>query len=266
MKSTPPPFASSQTLLRGLSIVEAVAAGARDVAALSARLGITRSTTHRLATALVEQRYLNFVTREGYSLGPKLLELGFQAQQELHLPRVAHPHLKRLAEACEDTIHLGVLDGVCVLYLDKVPGRRRIEISTRVGERHPVWSTGLGKALILDFEEASWRNFYRAGEARGPRRIRSMNQWIGQMRSYAKTGVAFELEENEPQIGCVAAPVRDATGATVAALGVSSAVAYLAGGRMERLAGDVSKVADAISEALGWAGRPTSPFEAGSDR
>lgn len=139
----------SQTLLRGLDILEAVAAGATDLAALSSALGTTRSTTHRLASALVERRYLNFVPREGYSLGPKLLELGFRAQSALPIAQVARPYLQRLSEACEDTIHLGVLDGRWALYLDKIPGRRRIEISSRVGERHPVWSTGLGKALIL---------------------------------------------------------------------------------------------------------------------
>ncbi len=64
----PPP--GSQTLLRGLAILEAVAGGARDLAGLSAALGTTRSTTHRLAAALVEQRYLTFAPREGYGLGP----------------------------------------------------------------------------------------------------------------------------------------------------------------------------------------------------
>src|SRR4051794_33871619 len=247
--------ASSQTLLRGLSIVEAVATGARDVASLSAALGITRSTTHRLATALVERRYLNFVPREGYSLGPKLLELGFRAQQKMPLPRVARPYLERLSESCEDTIHLGILDGAWALYLDKIPGRRRIEISSRVGERHPVWSTGLGKALILDLDEARWREFYEVGEARGAHRSRSVDEWLKRMRVYAGRGVTFDLEENEPQVYCIAAPIRDASGATVAAFSVSSTAPYMTKHRMNRLASEVQNVAHAISRALGWSGR-----------
>jgi DNA-binding IclR family transcriptional regulator len=253
-------------LLRGLNIVEAVAAGARDIAALSATLGTTRSTTHRLATALVDRRYLNFAARTGYSLGPKLLELGFRAQQDLFLPRVARPYLERLAAVCEDTIHLGVLDGAWALYLDKIPGRRRLEISSRVGERHPVWSTGLGKALILDLEEARWRDFYQVGEAHGPQRSQGLDEWLARMRTYARRGVTFDQEENEPQVCCVAAPIRDASGATVAAFSVSSTVAYMSDARMERLAGQVQNVADEISQALGWAGRPTSPFGVESGR
>jgi DNA-binding IclR family transcriptional regulator len=244
----------SQTLQRGLDILDAVAGGAIDLGALSATLGTTRSTTHRLAAALVERRYLNFVPREGYSLGPKLLELGFRAQQAMAVPRVARPYLERLSEACEDTIHLGVLEGVWALYLDKIPGRRRIEISSRVGERHPVWSTGLGKALILDMDEARWRSFYEVGEARGAHREREVGAWLTRMRVYARRGVAFDLEENEPQVRCVAAPIRDASGGTVAAFSVSSTAQYMDEARMEQLVDDVQEVAHVISRALGWPG------------
>jgi len=249
--SAPP---GAQTLLHGLDVIDAVAAGATDLGALCAALGTTRSTTHRLASALVERRYLKFVPREGYSLGPKLLELGFRAQRATAVPTVARPYLERLSEACEDTIHLGVLDGDWALYLDKIPGRRRVEISSRVGERHPVWSTGLGKALILDMDETQWRRFYGVGEARGARRERELEAWLKRMRSYARRGVAFDLEENEPHVRCVAAPIRDGSGATVAAFSVSSTVQYMSEGRMERLVGDVKQVAEAISCALGWPG------------
>lgn len=234
--------------------MEAVAQGATDLASLSAALGTTRSTTHRLAGSLVERRYLNFVPREGYSLGPKLLELGFRAQQAMEVPRVARPFLERFSEDCQDTIHLGVLDGVWALYLDKIPGRRRVEISSRVGERHPIWSTGLGKALILDMDEARWRGFYEVGEARGACRERELDAWLVRMRTYAHCGVAFDLEENEPQVRCVAAPIRGASGGIIAAFSTSSTAQYMDEGRMERLVIDVKDVAQAISKALGWPG------------
>lgn len=243
----------SQTLLRGLAILEAVAGGARDLPALSAALGTTRSTTHRLAAALVERRYLTFAPREGYGLGPKLLELGFRAQQAAPVTRVARPHLERLSAECGDTIHLGVLEGDWALYLDKLPGRRRIEISSRVGERQPVWSTGLGKALILDLDEARWRHFYRLGEARGGHSP-DLATWLDRMRTYAARGIAYDREENEPEVRCVAGPIRDAGGAIVAAFSVTSTVQYMDEARMEALSGTVREVAAAISRDLGWAG------------
>jgi len=246
----------AQTLMRGLDVLQAVASGATDLAALAAALGTARSTTHRLASALVERRYLNFVPREGYSLGPKLLELGFRAQQDLPVVRVARPHLVQLAEACEDTVHLGILDGDRALYLDKIPGRRRIEISSRVGERHPISTTGLGKALILDMGEARWLEFHDRGErtAEGTDEA-ARDAWLDRMRAYARRGIAFDLEENEARIRCVAGPIRDATGAIVAAFSVSSAAQYMSDARMDELVDTVRDVADTISRAMGWAGR-----------
>src|ERR1700722_12326795 len=128
-------LSGSQTLVRGLEVLEAVAAGTTNLVALAETLGLNRSTAHRLAATLVEYRYLSFVPRVGYALGPKLLELGYQARQQTSLTRLAREHLNALAAATGDIVHLGVVEGMRALYLDKIPGSRRIEISSRVGER-----------------------------------------------------------------------------------------------------------------------------------
>ncbi len=243
----------SQTLLRGLDVIEAVVDGPVSLDKLAARLGLTRSTAHRLATALVERRYLGFVPRLGYQLGPKLLELGFHAQRQTDLLQRAQPHLEVLAAESEDTVHLGVLDHERALYLAKIPGRRRVEISSRVGERHPLTSTGLGKALLLDDKAEHWRTLFDQDQASGspPARYES---WLAQMRGYVKSGRTFDLEENEDLIRCVAAPIRDAGGRIVAALSVSSAAQYMSDERMEALSHDVLGTAAAISGELGWYG------------
>jgi DNA-binding IclR family transcriptional regulator len=243
----------SQTLFRGLDVIELVAEGPITLSDLADRLGLTRSTTHRLASALADRRYLTFVPRSGYSLGPKLLELGFRVRDELDLPRVAGAQLERLALLTEDTVHLGVLDRGQVLYLDKIAGKRRINISSRVGELQPVSSTGLGKALILDHDEESWGNFFRA-ENGGQRTPNTLQEWLTRMRNYAQSGYAFDLEENEDQVRCVAAPVRDVAGNITAAISVSSAAQYMNDQRMQALTKDVVETARRISEELGWTG------------
>jgi DNA-binding IclR family transcriptional regulator len=253
----------SQTLFRGLDVIELVAEGPITLGDLADRLGLTRSTTHRLASALADRRYLTFVPRSGYSLGPKLLQLGFRVRDELDLPRVAGPQLERLALITEDTVHLGVLDRGRVLYLDKIAGKRRINISSRVGELQPVSSTGLGKALILDHDEESWANFFRS-ENSGQRTPNALQEWLVRMRNYAQAGYAFDLEENEDQVRCVAAPVRDVAGNITAAISVSSAAQYMNDQRMQDLTKDVVETARRISEDLGWTGTPTSAVASGS--
>lgn len=238
----------SQTLLRGLDVIDAVREQPLTLAQLTERLGLNRSTVHRLASALVERGYLRLLPRGGYMLGPKLLELGYAAGQQLDLPRVARAELEALAEETGDTVHLGVFDGDEALYLDKVPGRRRVEIGSRVGDRHSLLSTGLGKALLLDETPEQWRARFGRGQ------LASFPAWAEAMRGYAVAGCALDLEENEDRIRCVAAPVRDASGRIIAAISVSSAAQYMDDARMAELSKRVPQTADAISRALGWSG------------
>jgi DNA-binding IclR family transcriptional regulator len=250
-------LAGTQTLLRGLAVLEAAAGGAHDLRAFAAALGTTRSTTHRLVSSLVQARYLRQVGN-AYLLGPKLIELGTIALEQMPLTKVAHPHLERLAQATQDTIHLGVRDGDDVLYIDKIPGQRGLEMRSRVGHRMPLASTGIGKALMLDLDTPQWRTLFDAAR----RTLASLSfkpdlqptatVFLERMVRYAAGGYTFDLEENEASIRCVAAPVRDASGTIVAALSVASTLPYMPDERMQALIAVVQGEARAISEEIGW--------------
>lgn len=242
----------SQTLLRGLDMLDQVIDGPVPLAELSARMGLTRSTTHRLANALIDRGFLTFLPRQGYQLGPKLLHLGFLAQAQVDVVHTARPYIEALALKSEDTVHLGRMDEDRALYLDKIPGRRRVEISSRVGDRQPLTCTGLGKALLLDAGPTDWEHAFRREQSG-----QDYETWQERMRGYVAAGRAFDLEENEDQIRCVAAPIRDASGAIVAAISVSSAAQYMDDSRMQTLSDDVRDTARAISAKLGWHEDPT---------
>ncbi len=245
-------LAGTQTLARGLEVIDAVADGATSLAELATVIGLTRSTTHRLAATLVERRYLSFVRNDGYALGPKLLELGYITGRRMDLPRVAREYLETLSASTSDTVHLGILDGERALYLDKIQGSRRVEISSRIGERQPLRSTGLGKALILDADEKQWREYYDHEARLGNGYNVSLEDWLSRMRDYARRGYAFDLEENEDRIRCVAAPIRGVAGSIVGALSVSSVAQYMDDMRMRGLSFEVKAAADSISAALGF--------------
>jgi len=256
MAAKSPP--GSQTLLRGLDVLDAVVDGPIALADLAAKLGLTRSTTHRLANALIDRRYLTFVPRLGYQFGPKLLELGFLAQRQADVVQIARPHIEDLAVATEDTVHLGILDGERALYLDKIPGRRRVEISSRVGDRQPLTATGLGKALLLDDAPTRWHSLFDGDRIAGAPEA-DYAVWTERMNGYVVAGRAYDLEENQDQIRCVAAPIRDASGRIVAAISVSSAAQYMADDRMESLTAQVCATATAISRDLGWTDETPRP-------
>jgi len=247
--------AGAQALFRGLAVVDAVARGACSLADIGAAIGCTRSTTHRLIAALVQADYLRALGSGsgGYQLGPRLIELGYKARAQMPLSRLAHPHLARLAQATQDTVHLGVRDGSDVLYIDKLAGSRGLEMRSRIGVRMPLALTGIGKALMLNLPESEWQALHEHGrQLRAGSTMMSWAEFRDRLRDYANGGFSLDLEENELGIRCVAAPIRDAGGQIVAALSVASAVPYMPEARLHDLRPDVIACAQAISAELGW--------------
>ena len=241
---------SSQTLIRGLDIIESVAAGIGDLGEIAQHTGMTYSTVHRIVLALARRNYLKRDPQRGYRLGRKLLELGFHAYSEVELTRIARPMLQALADKTSDTVHLATVDHGLVIYLDKISSRRAIEISSRIGGSKPLISTGVGKALLLDAGEQEWEAIYE--QQRHLLRLPvSKSAWIKLMRGYAQAGYAYDTGEDEPSIRCVAAPIRDGSRKTVAAISVSSTLEYMDEKRMKALAPVVCETARRISAELG---------------
>jgi DNA-binding IclR family transcriptional regulator len=119
-------------------------------------------------------------------------------------------------------------------------------------------STGIGKAMMLDLEANSWKKLLEASHKALERKSfrpdgrPDIETFLQRMTRYSQGGFTFDLEENEASIRCVAAPVRDASGAIVAALSVASTIPYMPHERMEELIPVIQREARAISEELGW--------------
>jgi DNA-binding IclR family transcriptional regulator len=248
----------TQTLLRGLGVVQAVAQGARDLKEIARRIGTTRSTTHRLVSCLVEERYLRVLPQVGYLLGPRLIELGFQAREEVPLAILAKPYLDELSQLTGDTVHLAVRDGDEVLYLHKNPGRNGPEMRSRVGHRMPLARTGIGKALLLGSPESEWQRLYLSSlpqSAPNPlwpsHEEQSWEQVRVRMLEYVEGDYAFDLEDNEPSIRCVAAPVRDAGKQIIAGISIASTVPYMPLEKMAELVPLIKQMAARLSAELG---------------
>lgn len=242
----------SQTLMRGLDIIEAVSEGVNDIAELAATTGMTYSTAHRILSALQARHYITRDPVRGFRLGRKLLELGYRAYSQIDLVRLAHPLLEKLAKDTSDTVHLGYAEQDHVIYLDKLSSRRAVEISSRIGGSKPLISTGIGKALLLDADEDTWRHLYERN-AHLLRESGTLHHWIHTMRHYASKGCAYDLGEDERSIRCVAAPIRDSSGHIIAAISVSSTLEHMSSARMEQLEAAVQDSARQISAELGAA-------------
>jgi DNA-binding IclR family transcriptional regulator len=174
--------------------------GRLTLAQIVRRTGLPRSSAHRMLERLVQLRWLRRSGRD-YELGMRLVELGSLAVHQDRLVRAAAPLLGELHRATGLVVHLAILDGPDVVYLEKIGDRA---IPTRVGGRQPAHCTAVGKA-ILAYSDAEVDLRVRKTKYS----ISTSSQLAAELAKVRAHGVAFEREESTLGFGCVAAPIGD---------------------------------------------------------
>lgn len=218
-----------RALARGLAILTSftLTHPEQSLTAISTRLGLAKGTAVRLLTVLEEAGFVERAASERYRLGVRVFELGSIYEQTFSIEQAARPALEQLARDCQQTANLGILDGGQVVHIAVVPPQRPIHYAGQLGVRELVHCTGLGKALIADLpREAIEAIVAEHGlPSRTPKTITTIDMLQDRLAVVRERGYAMDDEESFPGLSCIAAPVRDATGATVAALSVSGATA-----------------------------------------
>lgn len=188
--------------------------GRLTLAQIVRRTGLPRSSAHRMLERLVNLRWLR---RDGfdYELGVRLVELGNLALQQDRINRAAIPLLRDLHRATGLVVHLAVLDGPDVVYLEKIGDEVVAAIPTRVGGRQPAQCTAVGKA-ILAYNDSSAVDL---ANRRTRYSVATTAQLVAELDRVRAHGVATEREESLRGIGCVAAPIGP-MGEAVAAVSV----------------------------------------------
>jgi DNA-binding IclR family transcriptional regulator len=189
--------------------------GRLTLAQIVRRTGLPRSSAHRMLERLVQLRWLRRSGRD-YELGMRLVELGSLAVYQDRLVRAASPLLGELHCATGLVVHLAVLDGPDVVYLEKVGDQRTGALPTRVGARQPAHCTAVGKAILAYSNDDTAVDL----QARKTKySIASSSQLAVELAKVRAHGIAFEREESLPGFGCVAAPI-GSVGEAVAAVSV----------------------------------------------
>jgi DNA-binding IclR family transcriptional regulator len=196
--------------------------GRLTLAQLVRRTGLPRSSAHRMLERLVALRWLRRNGRD-YELGMRLVELGSLAVHQDRLHRAATPLLHELHRATGLVVHLAVLDGSDVVYLEKIGNRMVAAIPTRVGGRQPAQCTAVGKAMLAYSERAQSVDFSARRTRYSVGTPAQLLQELDKVRSH---GVAFDREESLVGFGCVAAPIGD-MGDAVAAVSVCGPMSHV---------------------------------------
>jgi len=226
------------------------------VSDLSRRLGLAQSTVSRLITTMEK---LGFIERDPLTglvrPGLQLVTLAGVALNQMDVQRQAQAELQAVATELGLAANLAILRGDQIFYLATAEGPKAPKLFTMIGKRNPVHCTAIGKALVANLPEPEreallGRITYPAftpHTAASPDQLRPM---LDRVRA---TGYATEREELALGRACIAAPIRDASGAVVAAASISGPLSALALDEREpELVSRVIEMTDRISRKLGW--------------
>ena len=225
------------------------------VTELSRRLGIGKSTTHRLVATLAAERLLEQDPMTGrYRLGLALYELGTTVTEHVDLHQAALPVLTTLRHSTGEMVHVAVLDGLEVVYVERLESHHMLPIFRRIGHRLQAHWTSSGKVLLaaLPRDELNRRLDGVRLQARTPRTITDVDVLVAELDRVAGRGWASNIDEGEQGITSVGAPLYGADGRVIAAVSVVGASARIRGETMRRYTGQVVEAGWVISRRLGY--------------
>lgn len=224
------------------------------ISALAQRLGLAKSTVHRLASTLIGADMLEQNPETGrYRLGLALLELGALVRRNMDVSNEAKPYLRLLRETTGETVHLAILDHASVFYVTKLESKQAIRMSSEVGARAPVHCTGDGKALLAFQPEDFVDEVIGYGlPERTPHTITDAKALRRDLAAIRARGYAIDNEESELGLRSVAATIRSESGAVIASLSIAGPAHRISRKTLVSHAREVVKAADAISQRLGY--------------
>lgn len=239
-----------------LRVLEAFSAKEPElgISELSRKLGFSKSAVFRLVITLEARGFLSQdPVTEKYRLGLKALYLGGLVLKQLDLVKVAHPYLKELVENSMEVAHLVVLEGSEAVFIEKVESQRPMRMGSYVGARMPSYCTATGKMLLAHLTDNELEKYLRETNfARfTDNTITDPEILKRHLMSIREQGYAFDQEESEEGLFCIAAPVKDNSGRVIAAVSISGPAGRVEK-RREEFRGLVINAAKNISRSLGW--------------
>jgi DNA-binding IclR family transcriptional regulator len=224
------------------------------ISALATKLGLAKSTVHRLATTLVEYDILEQNRESGkYRLGLALFELGTLVRRKMDAASGSQEQIHALADATGETVQLAILDHSSVLYIRIRESRQAVRMSTGLGSRAPAHCTSVGKALLAFQPPEVVQQVIEGGLKRYTENtITDPDALRTELATVRSRGYAIDDEEIEVGLRCVAAPIRDHTGHVAAAISVAAPVQRMTKKTVQTTIPTVVAAAEAISRRLGY--------------
>lgn len=256
--SSPKSRYNIEALTRGLEILSLFSAerSSLSLSQIVELLQLNKSTTYRVLSTLESAGYLeqDKATRY-YRPGLKVLQLGFTAIHTLELRQIARPYLERLSQELGETISLATLDGFRTIYVDRIRNQTIVGVVLGVGSSLPAHCTALGKVLLAGLPEDELKQLLSDQELNPytPKTLTKKKSLLAELQKVRLQGYAISDEELTTGLRAVAAPVRDLSKRTIAAVNVTGTTLRIT---QERLKDEIIPAlvnnTNQISAALGY--------------
>jgi DNA-binding IclR family transcriptional regulator len=260
-KHGPMSTGESAHVVRTLRVLEALAARTCTASELATELDAHPRTIRRLLGRLVAEGYAIAVPdgRGEYMATLKLVALAGHVLERTDLVRVAFPYVARLRNASGEASQFSVPGEDGVLHLAQETGASVVMVKPRLGEQVPYHCTASGKALLAHLPDRLERVLRGGLEAYTERTLTDPVDLLLELTRVRSDGFAVDDRELSDDLRCVAAPVRDHTGAVIACIGISAPALRLTPEGVPDIAGHVMEAAGALSETLGFDARRSAP-------
>ena len=226
--------------------------GLSEIASLT---GLNITTTHRIVLTLVKRGYLNQKQkRQKYSLSTKFLQYSNVLSRRMKIRDIAFPIADALNKMVGESVNIAILDRNEVVYIEHIETNKSLRIFTQVGNRVPLYCTGVGKIFLAHMSDDELEKAL-SGTAllpHTPNTITDIERLKQELELVKAEGVATDKEEMEIGVRCIASPVKNSDGSVIAAISVSGPTARLNNKRVNEVKTLVKSCAVEVSRALGY--------------
>lgn len=249
-----------ESLSRGLSILSVLSESPfpLNLTEISNQLHLSMSTVQRLTFTF---QHLGYLDRDGetkkFRLGPKSISFGLSVMRNLDIRRVAFPYLDKTSKEVGETVNLAILDGMEIVYVERIKTQQILNINLQIGSRLPAYCTSMGKAMLAFLPEERLQELLKKMDlaTRTPYTITHREDLRKELGEVKARGFAMNNEELSVGLRSVAAPVRNYTGEVIAAVNIAVPSIRVSQRRLKTiLAKEVMKTAYQISSTLGYKG------------
>jgi DNA-binding IclR family transcriptional regulator len=222
---------------------------------VSERVGINKSTVHRLLATLETKRFVDRDPVTGiYRPGLRLLQMAFLTLEHNDLRRLASPFLHELCKQHRENVNLAVLDGMEVIYLDAVESPQRVKLAAATGERLPAFCTASGKAILAYLSDDIVKKILEHGmPKRTATTIVTQEAFYEDARQIRTQGFSISRQEYEEGINAVAAPICIHP---IASISIAGPAYRLTQERMLEIGPNLASVAQKIAAEVEMAASP----------